>query len=310
VDQLPYSYFSTINYGQIAGVPEYSGFLQQGQATNQLEGAEPGFLTMLQNAQGAFSNAAFKNGTFFRPDALLAIVMVGTGNDTSYVNFCHRADGVSVPCEQVTNSVCSSLSQAQPTGYPIYSATAPGCGSSQLSLNYFQQQLAALKPSSQQVKMFSAVASFNSASSGALLCAGGYATAGTRYQNMALALGGQTYDVCSQPLSTILPDIAQNLTATALQYQQNYVVLQQQPNPSTISVTENVNGSTVSIPQDANNGWTYVGLTTQYTIDYPIQLNQETGYMIELHGSAVLSGSSSASVTFNTPGGNQITQHN
>ena len=315
VDQLPMSLFSTLAYGQAPGASQYAGFLQPGQATNQMEGAEPGFLTSLQNFQGAFTNSAYaQTGTgdpsFFRPDALLAVVLVGTGNDTSFVNFCHRADGVSVPCEQVTNQLCGNLNQAQPTGYPIYPANNPGCGSEQLSFNYYVQQFQALKPNPQQVKFFSAVASFDSASSGGYLCAGGYATAGTRYQNMAQSLGGKSYDVCQQPLSTILPDIAQNLTSTALSYQQDYIVLSQQPNPATINVVENINGASVPISQDANNGWTYVGMTTQYLIDYPINLNQETGYMIELHGSAVLTGSDSAAVTFNTPGGNPVSQGN
>jgi hypothetical protein len=298
VDMLSPSIFETLT--------GYNGFLQPGQATNVLNGQEPGFLTMVQDFSGAFTGT-----NFLRPDAMLAVVMIGTGNDTSYVNYCHRADGKSVPCEQVTSTQCTSLNQAQPTGFPVFPA-GQGCASANLSFNTYLSQIQALRPNPAQLKFYSAVASFNSASSGQQLCAGGFASPGTRYQQMAQALNGQSFDVCSQSLSSILTAVGQNLTTTALAFEKVYLVLRQQPDPNTIQVVKNIGGdpsNQVVIPRDPNNGWEYVGfLNNQPTIDYPVPMDNESGYMIHLTGAAKLQGADSASIIFKTPSGNSVSQ--
>lgn len=316
VDTLSSSIFTT--NGFVAGFNQYFGFLQPGQATNILNGQEPGLLTLTQSLSGAFGNAAtldMANPTsrsFFRSDALLAVVLVGTGNDTSYVNMCRRANNTVFPCETVTSSRCSSLSQVpNPTGWPVAAYPSPPlCGSSQLSLNYFHDALSSL-PGLQpgQLKFYSAVA--GNSNNFAFLCQGGMASQGVRYQQLAAMLGGKSYDVCSQSLSSVLTDVAQNLTTTAINFERAFVVLKQQPNPTTLQLVKFVGGNparAVTIPNDPVNGWTYIGFQTEYVIDYPIQLDRESGYMIQLNGSAKLTGADTAAVTYKTPGGTSVVQ--
>jgi hypothetical protein len=288
----------------------YSGFLLPGEATNALNGSEPGFATLV----GDVASGQFNGTNFFRPDALTAVVLLSTGNDSSYVNYCFNGSYYAA-CETVTSNICQTNAQGipevngqvYPLGYQFPSNTpAAGlCGSSNLSNNYILRELQGIKANPAQLKFYAATASFNSSTSGELLCQGGHATPGTRYQQIAADLAGQSYDVCSQPLSSILTDVAQNLTTTALDYVTEYIVLAEQPNPSTIQVMKNG----VAIPNDPSNGWTYAGyLSNVASIIEPVPTNYESGYMIQLNGSAQLSGPDTASVIYKTVTGSTASQ--
>ena len=114
-------------------------------------------------------------------------------------------------------------------------------------------------------------------------------------------MGGQNYDICSQPISSALSSMADSLHNQRLSYRQTFLVLDHQPDPNTIRVYKHPNGDpniSIEIPQSATEGWTYAGMTSQYLIDYPIPLNYTTGYMVELHGGARLIGTDTADVTF------------
>jgi hypothetical protein len=80
----------------------------------------------------------------------------------------------------------------------------------------------------------------------------------------------------------------------------------QQPNPNSIVVTRYAGGDQSQasvIPNDSQNGWTYAGYVSNVnTIVQPIPMNQASGYAIQLHGSGMLSGTDTASISF-TPAG-------
>ena len=68
-------------------------------------------------------------------------------------------------------------------------------------------------------------------------------------------------------------------------------------------VATGIGARIVSVPQDATNGWTYAGYVSNvFAIDYPIPMDQASGYAIELHGSAELMGNDTAKVDFKPQG--------
>jgi hypothetical protein len=122
--------------------------------------------------------------------------------------------------------------------------------------------------------------------------------------------GNPTSDACnSAALSNVLTDIANNLTTVSQAYVYSAIVLHDQPIPSSIQITKN--GATV--PQGTTNGWEYMGYGTTYTITgiYNTQtgqitaldpgLNQETGYVIQLNGTAQMIGTDQPNVTYEKP---------
>jgi hypothetical protein len=237
-------------------------------------GQETGFETISR----AFS-ASLGTSNFLRSDALLVILVAGIGNDTSGVTFCALPDNQLVPCEEVD----------------------PALGTEQSSFNHYLSAFQALKQHSSQVQFYAAVAAEFSSS-----CVGGSSYTGTRYMNMASSLNGQSYDLCSVPVSTVLSGIASNLSAVKGDYHTHYLFISQDADPTSIVVTKNPGGDptqAVTVPQGSSNGWTYAGYVSNvYTIDYPYPMDQASGYAIELNGSAELVGDDTASVSFKPAG--------
>ena len=331
IESLNPSIFSTLTQYSGLAFPIFNGFVTQSEITNSLTGSEPGFTNLVHSFQNQIQSFSGSPTSFIRPDALLAVVFVGTGNDTSYVNQCFASDGSWRPCEEVINNQCPSNLTPEQNFHDITTApidicnpASPAatykqceadvqsqetawngqtCQNAAVSQNYYQQVLAQISPN---LKVYSAVAANSNWSQPG--CLNGYASVGTRYQAMAAAFGGTSYDVCTVGLPTILSDIQADLTTIVLNYITSYVVVSatQAPDPSTIVVQKYIGGSssdTVSIPQSATNGWTYVGLQTENLITYPTPMNQQTGYMIQLNGNAKLQGNDIAYVTWKTPGG-------
>jgi hypothetical protein len=122
---------------------------------------------------------------------------------------------------------------------------------------------------------------------------------------------GTCIDLCTNPLSTALASVASNLTTVKLAFRKHYLVIGSEPNPGTIQVTRTTtaaNGATSSsiVPQSGTNGWTYIGAAPSsgvYAIDSPIPMDLiTTGYLIQLNGSAELTGGDSANVTYENAG--------
>lgn len=249
---------------------QYSGFLTTGDINNGLNGLEPGFETIRRALYNRVSGTGF-----LRSDALLVILIVGNGEDTSGVTLCTRVDGFVGPCENLG---------------------MPG-GTKESSFNFYKDQFLALKASTAQVKVFSAVAKFAQQN-----CLGGKSYVGSRYQQMALNLNGSHYDICSQPIDSVLSALSSSLQIQRLSFRTRYLFIDQKPDPTTIKVEKFINGDpgqVIELPQNSTNGWTFEGyLSNVFAIDSPVNLNSSSGYAIELHGSAKLVGNDTAEITF------------
>jgi hypothetical protein len=270
---------------------QYSGFLPAGYASNGVNGVEMG----LNNINFALGNRT-EGTNFLRDDALLVVLVIGNGEDTSGVNLCPRSgDNLMVPCEQASRPLCTDLSEM---GDPY-----ARCGSQAMSLNYYKGELQALKPDPKQFQMHAAVSLYGGG------CLGkSRSHIGSRYIQMATDTGGKAYDICTQSVSSVLSSLSENLQNTRLAMETRYVFIDQEPEVSSIKVVKYMGGNTsqaIDIPQDPINGWTYQGyLKNVYAIDEPTPLNLSSGYAIELHGDAKLKGDDTASVTF-LPKGSQ-----
>ncbi len=274
---LPLQIFRTLSTYQ------QTGFLSVNDISNTLQGKEPG----LETIRLALRNRLPSSG-FIREDALLVVLTVSNGNDTSGVAICSRAvDGFVGPCEE--------------TGFPELGTQAS-------SLNYYLDAFRDAKRDPSQLKFFAAVANGNYN-----YCLGGPSRQGVRYQQIAANLGGQSYDICTQPLSQVLDSLSNELQTTKIAFRTRYLFVDQEPEPSSIVVTRFKNGdpSRAEIisqrsSQDGD-GWSYAGYVTNvYSIDYPSEMGMASGYAIELHGSAKLTGDDTANVSFK-PAGSQNT---
>lgn len=255
---------------------EFSEFLTPSDPTSALGGMEPGLDTIRYQLTSGIQGSGF-----LRTDALLVVLVAGNGNDTSGITYCTRSDGLVLPCEQVT-----------------------GTGTQQSSFDSYKNSLLSVKAGdSARLRFYAAVSTANRSS-----CLGGAAYAGTRYINMASALRGQTYDICTTPIASIIGSLSNLLQSERASYRTRFLLITQQPDPSTITVTKYLGGNgnqAVTIPQDANNGWTYVGYSSGgvNAIDYPLPSNPlPPGYLIELHGDAKLMGQDTAKVDYKIAG--------
>ncbi|MFL5815660.1 MAG: hypothetical protein ACJ763_18975 [Bdellovibrionia bacterium] len=243
----------------------YSDFLSYNSFVNGNNGLEPG----LQNILYSLNRIQSDGTNFLRDDAMLVVLVVGNGDDTSGVSYCTRSDGITVQC------------------------------GSTVSIDDFKNGFNSLKASSSLIRFYAAVSSIKVSNQ---TCQGSNAYIGSRYQQMAAALNGKSYNICAGPsaISSALGSLASDLTSTRLALQTRYLQVSQEPDTSSIVVTRN---DGVVIPQSATNGWTYAGyVNNAYAIDYPVPMNQFSGYAVELHGSYKLTGDQNAKVSY-TPKG-------
>jgi hypothetical protein len=280
----------TVDSSVFRTTDNYYGFLQPGEI-QQTNGKEWGF----DNMVNSMINIRNGSSNFIRDDAMLVVLDVGNGNDTSRVNFCDRGDGVIVSCDDLGNSPCSSTDMSQ------WGAPGATCASGALSFNYYKSAFvtAANKPSSTMFRFYAAVANRRDRT---LTCQGANSDIGTRYQQMSSAFNGKSYDICSgsTAMTAALDSLSNDLQSVRLSFETRYLPISQEPDVSTIVVTRN---DGVVIPQSSSNGWTYAGYVNNgYQIDYPVSMNQFSGYAIELHGSYKLTGSQTANVSY-TPNG-------
>jgi hypothetical protein len=276
----------TLNSSVFRSPERFSYFPDQSWISNRRGGYEPGFSTITSTLESGLNNTGF-----LRSDSMLVVVVLGNGDDTSYLNLCPRADGSLVPCAAPVHPVCVPT-RNDPTG------GSSNCDSRGTSLEFFKNKLRALNPSA---KMFSAVSLSASAN-----CYGSRAYQGSRYMSLSSSLGGASFDVCSQSVAQVLDALNQSLQVERRSFRTKYIMIDQAPELSTIRVTRYVGGDTQQaqvIPQDPNNGWTYAGhLSNVAVIDQPIPMNVQSGYAIELHGSAKLIGNDTAFVEWKPEG--------
>lgn len=264
----------------------YAGFLSYSDMSNSNNSTEAGFETIRKTL------TTRESGTnFLRPDAMLVVLVVGNGEDTSGVTYCQYSGGVTATPESgfYGPQYCWKDGQSVPT-------TSTGTKAS--SFASYKSAFQGLKSTPSLFKMYAAVSPSNTSN-----CLGGSAWAGSRYSQMAAETGGQSYDICAQSVSNVLGAMSQHLQNQRLALRTRYVFLNKEPDVSTIKVVKYLGGTTpVELPQSATDGWTYAGYVSPnapvYTIDSPVPMNLASGYAIELHGSAKLLGDDTADVTY------------
>lgn len=249
----------------------YSDFIQISDISNTDNQKELGFQTI----KDVLYSPSTRESGFLRPDAMLVVLVMSNGNDSSGVRFCRRSDGWEGPCY----------------------------GSDSASFQGWKDDFLKIRSNnwSRDIKFFSAVSS-NPQNN----CLGARAFAGERYKRMAQELTGASIDICNQPIESVLETMGNHLESIRIGFRISRLIIEAEPDTNTIEVIKYIGGDTskpVKIPGDPVNGWTYEGYKTVYTIDWPVEMNQATGYVIELHGSAKLSGKDTSEVNFKPLGG-------
>ncbi len=242
-----------------------------GEISNTANGDEPG----LQTVSNVLSSDEAKVTGFLRDDALLVVILVSNGNDTSGLTYSDRGDGIMV------------------------AANAE-------DISAYQSVVAGLKADPSQIRFYAVVAN-KTTNHGS--CLGGNSDKGTRYQSMAGQLGGTSFDICTQTVSSILDSISALLTEIPIDFTTKYLFLPEDAEVSTIKVTitDGPTGSTTVFDRPSaageTTGWSYLGL--QYNLPAivsPVEMNYSSGYVIELHGGAALVGTDKASVDYKPAG--------
>ena len=232
--------------------------------------------TGLLNQQNFFQDSTVLN-KFLRPDAMLAVITISNGED--------RSPGI------------DGAWQAAWNGSQFVDNLA--------GLTSFENGLKALKNGATSLIKYYDITAVNTQ-----YCIGGTQDwSGLHYQQVARDFTqseANTIDICTVPITNALSTIATNLTSYKLNFERNILMIGAQPNVATLAVTKYSGGQASQatvIPQDPTNGWTYIGYQTGInTIDYPIPMDQQTGYAIQLNGTAKLHGSDTANVTFTNAG--------
>jgi hypothetical protein len=210
--------------------------------------------TGLKN-QAAFISRSDVQANVLRPDAMLAVMTISNGKDTS--------DG-------------------------WYNAWN-GLQSNTVNVDSYVNQIKAVRADAK----YYAIVAHNTTN-----CRVGGAWSGIDYERAAQKLGGISQDICTTPIATALNAVAQHLQTQKLSFVKKYLVIGTEPNPATIKVYKNG----AELANNSTNGWTYVGYSTQYTIDSPVPMAQATGYMVELHGTAKLHGTDTGRVEYMNAG--------
>ncbi len=283
----------TLNPTVFRTIQNFTGFLNPSQLSSNLGGAEPGLETILQVLKNGIGNSRF-----LRSDAMQVILVVGNGNDTSHVNFCSFWGGYTVPCSRVGGAVCD-LSHYVPGV-----SQTPQCDTQKSSLDDYKLQF---KSVTNHLKFYAAVAASDSTQ-----CLGGSSKIGYRYQEMAQAFGGASFDVCTVSIQNVLDNLAVTLQAERRSFLEHYLFISQDASPGTITVTRYLEGDrsrSVVIPQDPVNGWTYEGyvtnvdaVTTSGMDGALASLGKASGFAIHLRGTAVISGNDTSSVSYKPAG--------
>ncbi len=284
---------------------DYTDYRNYLRPSNTLRGLEPGLETLHGQLAGQMAGTGFH-----RDDAMLVILVVGNGDDTSGRKICRRSDGYEAPCDAPTMASTTpvrcgspSLSLANDCRIGTYASATHAAGTSGYVREYYKGQLEILRTSTQQVRMYAAVSEGGN-------CYGSNSTAGTQYSALAGALGGTTQNICTTSASTVLSRIQSSLEVQRLSLFTVFLTMDSEPDESTIEVIKYVNGDpsrAVTIPKSATNGWTYA----ERIVNEPsivtssgVAMNRATGWAVELHGTARLSGADTARVNFKPRSGN------
>ncbi len=227
-------------------------------------GVEPGLTNV-----GNVLNLASTKSNFLRDDAILATVILSNGEDAytycpPYATNCSPTPTVQSLVDRIKSAKGSALSGT--------------------------------------VRLYSVVNTYGYRVTNCRLADDGISNAGARYMQAASSTQGQSYNICTTPLSSVLAGIKTNLTTIQLPFIKNNLLLASRPNEATIRVYKKLsNGSQIEVPKSSNGspGWTYLGyLNNVPMISAPVAADFRSGYIIQLSDAYKLSGNESASVTF------------
>jgi hypothetical protein len=272
-------------------------FILPGQIS-QVDGHESGLKNIINFlTRGDVNNVATPNNGFLRPDAMLAMITLTTGEDRSYGQWVPHWNG-------------STYDYANPDWHA--DSTGP---------QQFQGSVSAIK--SPLLTKFYTLAALNN---NMYNCRGtNNQTAtwmGFTYQAATNQVGGKAIDMCNNASSSALGQVSNDLTQQRATFRKRFLSVPSNPSLETVVVTKVSNGSEQVIPQDPTNGWTYYGNVSAsspvYSIDAFLLAGDPTwhaynakpisGFIIELHGTAKLVGGDTAKVQYMNSGGQVVAQ--
>lgn len=242
----------------------YSDFISSEDDIDESLGAhEPG----LETIETVLADSNTDSSGFLRADALLVIFVISNGEDSSGAVECTRDDG--------WTSLCDAT-----------------------DLDHFQSVFESYKADSSLVRLYSAVSPTRSDD-----CLGATSRVGSRYMTLASDMRGESYDVCDESLASILDSLSNDLITIKEDYQTTYLLVDAntQPDPDSIVVKHYEDGDASQetiLTRDDSNGFTYLGFTSKYAIDYPADMNWIEGYIIQLNGDARLDGNDTTTIEF------------
>ncbi len=220
----------------------------------------------ITNINRIVNSAAVKN-IMARPDALFVTAVFTNGEDTS--------DGVTID------------------GFGMSHPNLPSGPSETLRFNH-----EAFKDPS----LASTIKFVSVSAKSATACLGGSATVSRRYPNFASRVGGGfvnatsltpgSYDICPGAFTSVLSDIASDLSKVTLDFKKTHAFLNFPPRRSSIKIYKTfADGHRELLPENMMNGWEYLGYQTNLPeITYPIDMQFNSGYAFRLHGTAALVG--------------------
>jgi hypothetical protein len=219
--------------------------------------------------QANFINLAAVKTNILRPDATLAVITISNGRDAS--------DGWTTQSSSVgySNGVTSSGTQTVPNA---------------VNVTNYVQQMQSVKMAPSMLKYYSIVSEHSSTN-----CLYGPARRGEEYIQASNMTDGLAIDLCNRSIGSALDAIASDIQSQPLYFVKEYLVMNSEPNLSTVKVFKNGQ----LLPQSSTNGWTYEGYSpSKALITLPIPMDYRTGYIIKLNGTAKLVGSDTATVEY------------
>lgn len=298
---------------------QYTDFMTSADLNNGLGPKEPGFQNIfntLKLEKPSGGGIAQQGGgapvpKFIRNDALLAMIVLSNGEDTSGVYMCPSVahGGQIVPCGDGYWNNGGTWTQYKKCG--TSGALAPPlCDNRDYTLDYYEDQLKTLRPNASLVKFYAGVA-YTATNN----CKGGTSRRGDRYIKMSQRLGGTSINICTNSITSFVGLIEQSLANLKKNYRTRYLMLDFEPDLNQTAVykyPESNPSLEIQIPRFTGEGnptnyaanaaqypngyWVYEGYKTVFTIDLPVNMNQVTGHAIRLYGPAVLWGDDTASV--------------
>lgn len=313
ISPYPGANFSDLESGTVSSTffrtpSEYTDYRNYLRPSNSLSGVEPGLETIRSQLVSQMSGTGFH-----RNDAMLLILVVGNGDDTSGRMICRRSDGYEGPCDSggMSSSTpvrCGTpgLSVSNSCQIGAFTSSSHQPGTAGYARDYYQQALTSLRPSSDQVRVYAAVSNGGN-------CYGFNSKSGSQYKALAAELNGDKnidLNICASSASSVLSKIQESLEIQRMSLFTVYLMMDSQPDESTIEVIRYPSGDSsrpVIVPKDAVNGWSFAGrIENEPRIITPsgVALNRASGWAVKLNGSAILSGKDTGRVTYKPKNGN------